>query len=82
MKKTIVDFANKTSQEVEMSAEEEAQTLIEIEQSHARKAIHDTANQQKEVDAKKGNDKLVALGLTQKEVTAMTNYKPPAEEEE
>ena len=29
-----------------------------------------------QTDAKSGNDKLVALGLTQDEVTALTGYKP------
>ena len=32
-------------------------------------------------DAKVGNDKLINLGLTQNEVTAMTGYTPPIEDE-
>ena len=32
-------------------------------------------------DAKAGNDKLINLGLTQNEVTAMTGYTPPIEDE-
>ena len=35
----------------------------------------------KEVDAKAGNDKLIELGLKQDQVTAMTGYVPPTEEE-
>ena len=35
-----------------------------------------TANEKKETDAKKGNDKLLGLGLTQNEATALTGYKP------
>ena len=34
---------------------------------------------QKKADAKTGNDKLLGLGLTQAEATALTGYTPPAE---
>lgn len=34
---------------------------------------------QKETDAASGNKKLLDLGLTQAEATALTGYKPPAE---
>ena len=34
---------------------------------------------QKATDAKSANDKLIGLGLTQAEVTAITGYKPPEE---
>jgi hypothetical protein len=34
---------------------------------------------QKATDSKSANDKLIALGLTQAEVTAITGYKPPEE---
>ena len=34
---------------------------------------------QKATDAKNANDKLIGLGLTQDEVTAITGYKPPKE---
>tara|TARA_R100000479_G_C6266360_1_gene157855 strand:- start:232 stop:465 length:234 start_codon:yes stop_codon:yes gene_type:complete len=35
---------------------------------------------QKEIDAKNGNQKLLDMGLTQAEATALTGYKPPEEE--
>ena len=35
--------------------------------------------EQKIKDAKSGNDKLLALGLTQAEATALTGYTPPEE---
>ena len=35
--------------------------------------------EQKIKDAKSGNDKLLALGLTQAEATALTGYTPPQE---
>jgi hypothetical protein len=34
---------------------------------------------QKATDSKNANDKLIGLGLTQDEVTAITGYKPPKE---
>ena len=34
---------------------------------------------QKATDSKNANDKLIGLGLTQDEVTAITGYKPPEE---
>ena len=48
----------------------------------ALKKIEDekTANEKKEADAKKGNDKLLGLGLTQDEATALTGYKPKESE--
>jgi len=39
----------------------------------------ETAKAQKEADALTGNNKLLALGLTQAEATALTGYTPPAE---
>tara|TARA_Y100001938_G_scaffold146247_1_gene224756 strand:- start:210 stop:434 length:225 start_codon:yes stop_codon:yes gene_type:complete len=65
---------------VEMTAEEvstrEAEIAKEIEISNEEKAIED----KRKVDAKAGNDKLIELGLTQDQVTAMTGYVPPTEE--
>jgi len=48
----------------------------------ALKKIEDekTVNEKKESDAKKGNDKLLGLGLTQNEATALTGYKPKESE--
>jgi hypothetical protein len=39
-----------------------------------------TAKAQKEADALAGNNKLLELGLTQAQVTAMTGYTPPVSE--
>jgi hypothetical protein len=38
------------------------------------------AKAQKEADALAGNNKLLELGLTQAQVTAMTGYTPPVSE--
>jgi hypothetical protein len=40
----------------------------------------ETAKAQKETDALAGNNKLLELGLTQAQVTAMTGYTPPVSE--
>ena len=39
----------------------------------------ETAKAQKETDALAGNNKLLDLGLTQAEATALTGYTPPTE---
>jgi hypothetical protein len=39
-----------------------------------------TAKAQKDADALAGNNKLLELGLTQAQVTAMTGYTPPVAE--
>lgn len=56
----------------------EEQTEYDNLKTLALKKIADekTANEKKEADAKKGNDKLLGLGLTQDEATALTGYKP------
>jgi hypothetical protein len=41
--------------------------------------LEQQAKAQKEADALAGNNKLLELGLTQAQVTAMTGYTPPAE---
>jgi hypothetical protein len=43
------------------------------------KTIEANEQAQKETDALAGNNKLLELGLTQAQVTAMTGYTPPAE---
>ena len=55
---------------VDMSAVETKATELET--------AKETAKTQKEADALAGNNKLLELGLTQAQVTAMTGYTPPA----
>jgi len=68
-----------TNIEVEASAEYIAQRETEIANSNAKKQAEQQAKAQKEADALAGNNKLLELGLTQAQVTAMTGYTPPAE---
>ena len=64
-----------TPEEQDFYKEEKVRNLAEAEElANARK--------QKETDAKTGNDKLIALGLSQDEVTAMTGYTIPVVSEE
>ena len=48
--------------------------LVEIQEAENARFAKETA------DAKNGNDKLLELGLSQDEATAMTGYTPPSEE--
>ena len=66
---------------IEMTAEEvlarETEVAKNIEIANQEDAIED----KRKADAKAGNDKLIELGLTQDQVTAMTGYVPPTEED-
>jgi len=67
---------NKDGQLVEETAED----LAQIEVDKATKNAEEAAQTQKDADALAGNNKLIELGLTQAQVTAMTGYTPPASE--
>jgi len=58
-------------------------TPISVEDINAKanelKTAEENKKAQKEADALAGNNKLLELGLTQAQVTAMTGYTPPAE---
>ena len=56
----------------------ECQEIIDFENGE-RKAYIERIEQSK-TDAKNGNKKLLDLGLTQAEATALTGYTPPEEE--
>tara|TARA_B100001093_G_C26193909_1_gene745101 strand:+ start:341 stop:568 length:228 start_codon:yes stop_codon:yes gene_type:complete len=64
---------------VQFSAEEE--TARDAEETANENAIQlqKNAETKKETDSKAGNDKLIELGLSQDQITAMTGYKPPVE---
>ena len=57
--------------------------VAEIEQNkldaQAKAQAEETAKIQKEADQASGNQKLLDLGLTQAEATALTGYTPPTE---
>ncbi len=61
------------------TAEEEAQADKDEAESITEKNNMISILTQKATDSKSANDKLIGLGLTQAEVTAITGYKPPEE---
>ena len=64
---------------IQFTPEEETARDAEEAQAVIDKQARDDAIAQEATDAKAGNDKLVELGLSQDQVTAMTGYTPPAE---
>ena len=80
MKKLIVNPQNPNGVLVDLTAEELAQREKDIANSTAQIQAEQQAKAQKEADALAGNNKLLELGLTQAQVTAMTGYTPPVSE--
>ena len=80
MKKLVIDALTKTENLVDMTAEEITQA--ETDNANAI-SIRETMEAEKQADATNkatGNQKLLDLGLTQAEATALTGYTPPSEE--
>jgi hypothetical protein len=80
MKKLIINKENPNGVLVDLTAEEVSQRETDIANSTAKEQAEATAKAQKEADALAGNNKLLELGLTQAQVTAMTGYTPPVSE--
>ena len=59
-------------------SEQQSRASVAEQEIQARQQAEATAKAQKEADALAGNNKLLELGLTQAQVTAMTGYTPPA----
>tara|TARA_S200002703_G_C3732366_1_gene225094 strand:- start:35 stop:271 length:237 start_codon:yes stop_codon:yes gene_type:complete len=59
----------------EVNSHNELMQLIENNNNQLK-----TKEDKKSADAKTGNQKLLDLGLSQDEATALTGYKPPVEE--
>ena len=76
MKKIII--TPNGTQEVDLTAEEIKQAQANNANAQATLQAEQQAKAQKEADALAGNNKLLELGLTQAQVTAMTGYTPPA----
>ena len=79
MQKIIFSPQNPNGVKVDLSAEEISQREIDIANSTVKQQEEATAKAQKDADALAGNNKLLELGLTQAQVTAMTGYTPPTE---
>ena len=71
--------ADGTNVEVEATAEYVAQNEKEVQWYQNKKAEEQAEEQAKEDNQASGNQKLLDLGLTQAEATALTGYTPPVE---
>lgn len=81
MSKTIIfTLENPTGVERDLTSEEQAKLDTDIAKAKEEKTLEDERVAKKDADAKAGNNKLIELGLTQDQVTAMTGYVPPSEE--
>jgi hypothetical protein len=80
MKKLIINPQNPNGVLVDMTAEEISQRETDIANATVKRQARQQAKAQKEADALAGNNKLLELGLTQAQVTAMTGYTPPVSE--
>ena len=80
MKKLIINPQNPNGVLVDMTAEEITQRETDIANATVKRQARQQAKAQKEADALAGNNKLLELGLTQAQVTAMTGYTPPVSE--
>ena len=65
---------------VDMTAEEIAQRETDIANEQARLQAEETAKQAEATNKANGNQKLLDLGLSQAEATALTGYTPPVAE--
>jgi len=66
-------------EDIQMTAAEVSQREADIAEDATRDTAEANAKTKSATDAKAGNDKLIALGLTQDQVTAMTGYSIPVE---
>ena len=80
MKKIIVNPENPNGIVVDLTAEEIAEQETTKAFTLQKEQEKQQAKAQKEADALAGNNKLLELGLTQAQVTAMTGYTPPVSE--
>jgi len=80
MKELIVNPENPNGKLVDMTAEEIAQRQIDEANSEIKKQEIETAKQADATNKANGNQKLLDLGLTQAEATALTGYTPPSED--
>ena len=65
---------------IEMTAEEIAERETFVANEKAKKTAEDNIKTAKATAQASGNQKLLDLGLTQAEATALTGYTPPSEE--
>ena len=80
MKKLIVTPENPNGTLVDLTAQEISKRETDIANALAEKQAEETAKQTDATNKANGNQKLLDLGLTQAEATALTGYTPPSED--
>jgi hypothetical protein len=80
MKKLILTPDNPNGTIADLTAEEIAQAEINAQNALAEKQAEETAKQAEATNKASGNQKLLDLGLSQAEATALTGYTPPVAE--
>jgi len=73
-------YKSLNGQIVEMTAEEENKFLQDQQQEQIKTAERQAEETAKATAKASGNQKLLDLGLTQAEATALTGYTPPVED--
>ena len=79
-KKIIMTPDNFNGIILDLTAEEILANQVADQETETLKQQIETAKQAKETAQASGNQKLLDLGLTQAEATALTGYTPPSEE--
>jgi len=79
-KKLVVSPENPNGVLLDLTAEEIAQREIDVANATAQSQAEETAKQADATNKANGNQKLLDLGLTQAEATALTGYTPPVAE--
>jgi len=80
MKKLIVTKENPNGVLVDLSAEDLAQRETDIANAEAERQAKEAKETADATNKANGNQKLLDLGLTQAEATALTGYTPPVAE--
>jgi len=79
-KKLVVSPENPNGVLLDLTAEEIAQREIDVANATAQSQAEETAKQADATNKASGNQKLLDLGLSQAEATALTGYTPPVAE--
>jgi hypothetical protein len=80
MQKFIMNPENPNGKYVDLTAEEISEKETNDANELAKREAEETAKQAEATNKANGNQKLLDLGLTQAEATALTGYTPPASE--
>jgi hypothetical protein len=80
MKKVIIEIGKDNAEVIDMTSEEISELEINKQDVLLKRQEEETAKQADATNKANGNQKLLDLGLTQAEATALTGYTPPVAE--